>query len=175
MYGQEPLIQYKWKPGSRISLPINEAVAEIERQRALDDGVLIIPNFVNRARPEDAFFHSELEWSDAVAAELHREEQARRILRSIVTVYIYREKPEEPEEDIRTYVSVRDARVGNVYVTLTEAMAKPNQREQLLRDAWRDLKTFEHKYRMFIEISDVLRLVKRGIGLIEKKQGDDDE
>lgn len=51
--------------------------------RDANDGHLTPRAVVDASRPSDALLHHEFEWDDSVAAERHREEQARNIIRSI--------------------------------------------------------------------------------------------
>lgn len=59
-----------------------EELARIEQQH----GELKPPTVVDEARPEDALLHPAFEWDDFVAAELHRQDQARHLIRAVQVI-----------------------------------------------------------------------------------------
>jgi hypothetical protein len=57
-------------------------LARIDQQ----NGGLKAPDVVDEARPVDALLHPAFEWDDQVAAEMHRQDQARYLIRAIQVV-----------------------------------------------------------------------------------------
>lgn len=55
---------------------------------------LTAPLVVDAARPEDAPLHPVFEWDDSIAAERHREHQARNLIRSVQIISSDNEPPE---------------------------------------------------------------------------------
>lgn len=59
-----------------------EELARIEQQH----GELKPPTVVDEARPENSLLHPAFEWDDFVAAELHRQDQARHLIRAVQVI-----------------------------------------------------------------------------------------
>ena len=73
---------FKFRPGYRGKIDPQIAGEELERIRKRD-GCVKTKIVVDEARPEKAPLHPEFEWNDSQAAELYRENQAMRLIRSI--------------------------------------------------------------------------------------------
>jgi hypothetical protein len=75
--------QFAFRNGSRISGVDAQVVgAELEKVRALH-GALVPQSVVDEARPEESPLHPAFEWDDSVAAENHRQWQARNLIRAV--------------------------------------------------------------------------------------------
>jgi len=78
--------KFTFKNGYRIkginAQTAGEELARIEQQ----NGALKAPDVVDEARPKDALLHPAFEWNDQVAAELHRQDQARHLIRAVQVV-----------------------------------------------------------------------------------------
>ena len=83
---------YAWTPRAHVGVPADVAGRELSRMAK--GGEITARAVLDAARPEESPLHPAFEWDDAVAAELHREEQARLMLRSI---RIVRDAEQEPE------------------------------------------------------------------------------
>ena len=93
---------YEFRNGAHIKgVTADEAGDELARIY-VEKGELTAPLVVDESRPEEAPLHPAFEWDDAVAAERHREHQARNIIRSVKV--ITDDKPSEP-----VYVHVSSA------------------------------------------------------------------
>lgn len=68
---------------------------------------LTAKNLVDVSRPEDAPLHSVFEWNDSTAAELYRENQARRLIASIEIVREDAPEVEEKPVMIRAFHALR--------------------------------------------------------------------
>ena len=156
-----------WRRGFRGSaiLPADQAQNELEKIRKKNGGELDPQSVVdtaqsnkrNKLRP---FFN----WSDAEAANLHRVEQARNMIRSIVVV-----RPEMPDHETREY-ELTQSKVTprqQTYTTTEEIMKDPDARGQLLQRALGELLAIQRRYRglqelaiVFRSIDDVLTTVK---------------
>jgi hypothetical protein len=106
---------------------------------------------VDLAAPDESPLHELFTWEDSEAARLYREVEARKIVRSLVTVKV------TSQEIIptRAFVSVVD--VGNPgnrkYVALDHALQYKGYHLQLLLDAKKDLERFSVKYANLLKIS----------------------
>ena len=75
--------QYKFRNGWRVAGVDAQTVGDELRRIYDDNGELTAPLVVDEARPDDAPLHPAFEWNDEIAAELHREHQARTMIRSV--------------------------------------------------------------------------------------------
>ena len=77
------MTEFHFRSGARVTGVDAQTVGD-ELGRIYDEhGELTAPLVVDEARPDDAPLHPAFEWDDAVAAELHREHQARTLIRSV--------------------------------------------------------------------------------------------
>lgn len=115
---------------------------------------LTAKNLVDVSRPEDAPLHSVFEWNDSTAAELYRENQARRLIASIEIV---REDVPEVEEKpvmIRAFHALRTEETEG-YEHIQHIMSDEEKRNRLLELAKRDMNIFKEKYKELKELSKV--------------------
>ena len=115
---------------------------------------LTAKNLVDVSRPDDAPLHSVFEWNDSTAAELYRENQARRLIASIEIV---REDVPEVEEKpvmIRAFHALRTEETEG-YEHIQHIMSDEEKRNRLLELAKRDMNIFKEKYKELKELSKV--------------------
>jgi hypothetical protein len=124
---------YEWKRGSRLSVDAQAVGEELERIECKDAS-----SVVKAARKSKGALHDCFEWDDTKAGEEYRKEQARLVLRMIVTT-IEREVGGEVESvQIRAYESVRFAQEDEspektmTYVPTREALSDPELRVQIM-------------------------------------------
>ena len=119
-------------------------------------GELTPKNTVDYARPAESPIHKYFEWDDARAAEEHRIQQARSLIKR---VYIYTEPDSKKEQYCVRYfhsVSSDESEKDRKYVNYYKAMNDEQLRDQVLKNAFRDMKSFSNKYSQFSELSSVL-------------------
>jgi len=134
---------YKWRPGSRVKGSAQTVGETLESIRNDNGGVLTPGAVVEAARPKKSPLHDQFEWNDADAAEQWRLAQARNLLRAVVTVTGDKESPTITS----AFVHLRDSDVSEqAYYSIHEAMGDPAKREQILREALRELQAFRKKY-----------------------------
>ena len=113
---------------------------------------------VDAARAEDHPLHSRFEWDDTKAGEAYRIEQARCIIRAVVTVV------ESGSEKFKTraFVSLSSTKgTDEPYVTIHSVRASADLMEVLLADARRDAETFASKYATLQACRPVLQTMRR--------------
>jgi hypothetical protein len=148
---------YRFKPWARLKGDPQKVGEEIERVRESSGGSLAPRNVVDAARPADALLHSYFDWSDASAGERYREMQASHLIRSIVVV---QSDGIEVTAPVRAFVSIQESRADNdnpeeagSYTSISEAVRIVSYREQMMRDALRDLDAYRMKYQLLADIS----------------------
>lgn len=143
---------YQWKRGSFMSGDAQKAgeVCEMLERR----GDLTPQALVEESRPDDAPLHSMFEWDDAQAAEKYREVQAGQIIRSVEVV------PAGGTEPVKAFVSLSVGGKERRYSSTEVALADPDSREMVLRDALAELKAFERKYSQLSELAGVIAAIR---------------
>ena len=102
---------------------------------------------VEDARPPESPLHPHFEWNDAKAAEAHRLDQARALIRSIRVVDDDRSRP--------AFLSVRSD-IGIAYRSISEVLTSADLRQRILEQAERDLNSWTARYR---ELKEIVELV----------------
>ncbi|MGV0982810.1 MAG: hypothetical protein ACOYB0_10665 [Polynucleobacter sp.] len=129
---------YEWKSGSRIKANAQKVGEELEKIECRD-----ARSIVAAARKSKGELHSCFEWDDTKAAEEHRREQARLVLRMIVTPIDVKKGSEVVTTMVRAYESVRFASIPDdgeeeepdkamTYVPTREALSDPDLRQQII-------------------------------------------
>lgn len=148
---------YAFKPGAHIRKGLD---AQTLGERLTSLGVSDSQGFsakrvVDDARPEDSPLHSQFDWDDAVAGECWREQQARGLIRAVVTV-----PQHEGETSVRAFVVVSE--VGKQhYVPTYVAMSNEQLRAQVLTRALNELKQFQAKYRELKEFTELFEAIAK--------------
>lgn len=118
-------------------------------------GVLTPRIVLDSARSPQSALHTLFEWDDSIAAEKHRLEQARTIIRT-VTVII--STPDMEPRTVRAYVSPTH---GKGYHGIATVLSREELRLQLLAQAVREMEAFRRKYETIQELSDVLSAMEK--------------
>lgn len=148
---------YRWKTVSGIKADAQQAGEQFEK---LEKTVgLTAQTVLDANREENTPLHDEFEWDDAVAAELHRLEQARLLIRMICV------SPEKQEQNtnVRAFFKVSDA---NGYESLNVIIKDEDKYSKLLEQAISEFKAFKNKYHSLTELTPLFETFK----IIEKEE-----
>ena len=148
--------RYEWAPGYRAKIAAQIVGIRLEKIRKLNRGALTAKIIVNDARPKRSLLHSSFEWNDAAAAELHREQQAREIIRHVRIIVVQELQPVQK----RVYIHVEDSKRGPCYVNIAQALNDHDLRAQMLDNALSELKAFQTKYAELKELAKVFDEIK---------------
>ena len=99
---------------------------------------------------EGAVLHNCFDWNDATAAESYRQVQAREIIRNILTVSIDGESTPAP---VRAFVSVESN-----YTPINVVIRSPGYRDELLKRAYSELRSFQRKYSGLSELAEIFEI-----------------
>lgn len=133
---------------------IGERLDKLDKEGRLNAGEV-----VQDARPKKAPLHPCFEWDDAVAAELHREDQARRLIRSVEVVHEPEEDGEADEPQI-AFVSVgTTVKGGGAYTSTARALSDDEMRQRVLDDALADLRGIRARYSHLSELAEVFAAI----------------
>lgn len=135
-----------------------EITAELKKISDRNGGLLRPLDVVETARAEDSPLHSRFEWDDSLAAEKHRLNQARELIRVCVSLIT---TSDNRVIRVGTFVSLTPDRdnPGGGYRQIDVVMENPEQREQLLRDALSELEAFRTKYSHLRELVDLFQAI----------------
>jgi hypothetical protein len=153
------MIRYTFTDAPLTILAANKANPQRIGQalRAITDeqkGRLTPKAVIAAARDSKHPLHKHFEWDDAKAANSYRLEQARELIRII--------RVEEDSGPVRAFFSISDK--GMAYRTLEEVRATPNLQEIVLKQALRDLRAFEARYRDMTDVCEDVRAAQRKVG-----------
>lgn len=152
-------ITYRWANGARFKVDAKVAAAELEKVKV--DGIVVPADVVDAARKKTSPLHNEFEWNDSVAAEEHRRETARLMLRCLISC-----NPRVSKQEVRHFSVVRSLpkttqdKSRNVYRSTADIMADPELRTQLLQNAFAELRAFQRKYQGLLELALIYRAIE---------------
>jgi hypothetical protein len=131
---------------------IGEALDAI---RVKSGGSLHPQDVVASARDPKSVLHAHFEWDDKKAAELHRTDQARALIRSIRVI------DEQDDDRARpAFLSIR-ADDGIGYRAYHDVLSSADLRARLLQQAERDLDSWTARYRELREIVELVEPARR--------------
>lgn len=148
---------YQWKEAARIKTDANIA-GKVCEELAETVG-LTAESLLNASRAENAPLHGEFEWNDAIAAEEHRKNQARYIIR-MLCIKKEPEKDENGEEEVIPLRAFFKADV-EVFEPIKEIMCEAKKRTALLDTALRELTAVQNKYIMLSELKPVFEAIEK--------------
>ena len=126
---------------------------ELETVRLRHDGLLRPEDIVEFARDKRTTLHAQFEWNNGKAAEQFRLEQARHIIRVVVTVI---DMPEAHEPiTVRAYQSLTTDRGSQGYRATVDVLSVKELRDQMLKDAIDELVRIRTKYATLKELTKV--------------------
>jgi hypothetical protein len=131
---------------------IGDALAMVSKAA---NGRLTPEAVVNAARSTKSPLHWHFEWDDKLAAQAHRLDQARTLIRLI------RVEDEKTQDAVPAFVSVSDH--GTSYRSIGEVTSSRELQLLVLRQAERDLKAFERRYHMLQDVCIAVRNAREGI------------
>ena len=144
---------YKWKQGSRVNFDaqkVGEVCERLEKKGKLTPTAL-----VDASRRSNAPLHNLFEWDNEKAADKYRESQAAYFIRSIEVVVTGTAEP------TRAFVSVSIDGESRQYVNIDTAIKTEPMRDQVLSDAFAELKAFKRKYSNLKELAEIITAINR--------------
>lgn len=163
---------YTWRRNVPVKAQVVGAVLEDLHKH---HGGLSPAIVVDAARPAESALHPLFTWDDTLAAELHRQNEARYILRNLGIVYT-RKEGEETEKEPRVISVVRVQAFPSVvqeptenedegedgvelpqrrYISIYGVLANPQTRAYYLHQARGELASWRRKYSDLREFADL--------------------
>jgi hypothetical protein len=141
-----------------IDIKNAELMAELQKIADAHDGALAPRNVVEAARDPDHPLHSRFEWDDSAAAEKYRLAQAEGLIRKVKLHIIRAAARGGPVHLTITpaYASRPSQRHSEGgYEPITDIMADPDKRAELVRSVARELGAIRRKYAQLVELAEV--------------------
>ena len=130
---------------------------ELDRIRVRHRGLLRPRDVVAAAEPKNSLLHGCFDWDDSSAAHKFRLEQARHLIRVFVQV----SKCGRKNIESRVYVALgSESEGGGGYRLLTDVLSDKAMREELLQEAYRDMRYFMEKYSALKELASVFQAIR---------------
>lgn len=140
-----------WKPGFE---GLHEADAQLVAEEIASIGESATPaQIVDMARDNGTELHKCFEWDDAIAAEKHRLDQARQVVRHLVI----RETVKENKPPIRFFFRPEG---GAGYQPTQVIVRNQDSYQALLKSAMRDLDALRIKYHSLTELEQVFDAIE---------------
>ena len=151
-------IAYKWKNAARSVQGLDAEVFGSEIAGLARTGSATPDALVDAAWPKDSPLHEAFTWDNSLAAEKWRLEEARCIIRALVTVEII----DGSEQEIRAFVSVQpDEAESRIYHPIKAALSDKRYYQQVLDNGLRDAGAYADKYRSIRELSKIVGTIDR--------------
>jgi len=158
---------YKFKSAAQLSHLDAQACGKRLEQIEKKSGAITPVAVVNDARSKASPLHDAFTWDDKEAAEAHRLNEARYLLRNIVVVT---SEPEDKEPTvIRAFISVPNAASddvdveeptkGSSYINVTDALSDPKLRAVVLKRAYGELLAWKCRYEALEEFAGVRKAI----------------
>jgi hypothetical protein len=148
--------KYRWKRGR--SFPVSaETFAECMQQlrETSEDGQTVTATqVVESARSRNSPMHACFEWKNNVAARKYRNEQARRMIRSIRVIQIDDNGKGKPRIAFVSVYSANESPAG--YWQTEVALSDVDKRSIVLNAAWSALRSWHERYGHLVEFKDVV-------------------
>lgn len=151
---------YQWREGARFAVKADVAGRELQRIQEVDPKGRVLPAVVvDESRPDAAVLHDVFEWNDHLAAELHRQEQARHVIRSVFVVHETKTEPDPGP--VQVYVHVRDDEGEGCYMTTSRVMSDDDLRAQAIADALALFKGVKRRFEHLSELRGIFAEIER--------------
>lgn len=163
-------IRYEWKHGPYAMPTVDAETAGKELARiARRDGDVDPAIVVKDSKRRDAPLHECFEWDDKAAGEQYRIEQARYLIRHIVTIPV-RGDTEEEMPPVRAFVKVNSTSDDSVeerdslpkrYVPIQQVMGDDELRKRYVKQAFREVELWRNRYADIKEFSTLFEHIDK--------------
>lgn len=141
--------------------------SEIEKQREAHGGDLSRRQLHYSAKPTNSPIHQYFEWNDRIAAEIHRDEQAAELMRSVTVIYT---GVDGQQRSVRAFSSIRDPKrpSRHVYVRTSDALDQPETRDYILQQILNELHQWRNRWGDITEFAEALNLIDKALATMQK-------
>jgi len=151
--------------GGPKTWPVEAQVVGEEVDRIREEyGNAKASTIVHSATSKRSLIHDCFEWNNKAAAHEHRKEQARSLVRCVVTVL----EEENGNVPVRAFVAVNVGEGERDYMPIRTVLRDPIARARLLEEALVELCRLQEKYAHLCELAEIFRALDR---LIRTRRG----
>jgi len=152
--------QITFVKGCKLRGDPERAYLALERIRRSNKTEKLEPkDVVSSAENPRSYLHRYFEWDDTRAAHQYRLHRARHLLASIEVVIA----PAVQSKPVRAYAAFRKDGTPQQkeYVTITDALADPEKRQELLHRAMKEILRWRKEYRALEELAPIFSEVDK--------------
>lgn len=148
--------ELSWRNGVPVTIAAADAHKEFEVIRKANHGQLEADTVVKAAKAKRNPLHPEFEWDDKAAANEHRKERARLLLRSIMVVNMRQSQQPHRVYEVVDLPATEEQPARRYYGTMEDVMADPDTRQALLDRALGELQSFQRRFIQLQELAVVM-------------------
>lgn len=145
----------RFQPGAEKNAKLVGEHIEMLRKKC--HGELTPEDVLADAKHDNSPLHSFFEWDDSAAAQQHRLQQARGLIRSVVAVYVSDDKPAVRQ---KAYIHIPEGKTSH-YREASHAMSQRSTREAVLKQALAELHAWKRRYKDLKEFSALIDIIER--------------
>lgn len=152
--------KYRYRGGQ--SFPVSAGVAGEELEKlGINERAVAPSEVVAAAKPNDAPLHPCFEWNNKKAADAYRDDQARRLIRSIEIVHVEQDDAGEDTREI-AFVSVGTSGPKGQpgYLSTAVAMSDEDTRGRVISAALAQLRGWQSRYRHLQELAPIFAAIE---------------
>lgn len=127
----------------------------LEMLRKKCKGELTPEDVLSDAKHNNSPLHSFFEWDDTAAAQQHRLQQARGLIRAVVAIYVQDDKPAVRQ---KAYVHINEPAAPH-YREASHAMSMTKTRDMVLKQALSELIAWKRRYKDLQEFAAVISII----------------
>jgi hypothetical protein len=156
----DALVKYEWRttPGWSWKGDAEEIGRHIDSLAENKAGFITTQDIVNDARDAKSPLHSNFEWDDLAAAENWREQTARSLIGSIVTVKVEQSGDAQREIRVRAFVNVV-VDDQHYYSPVVRIMQEPALYDQYIKRVLQEAFRLREKVKDFEEFAQVVAAI----------------
>lgn len=153
-------MRYEWNRSRSVDPQlVGESVAFLSEQNG---GVCSPQVLVDEARPCSSPLHEMFQWDDQIAAEAHRRQQARHVIRELRIV----EQTHDGEQKVQAFVHVirlDDDRPVEGYRLTRLVVRSVDEYQQVMDEAWSQLAAWKRRYAHLADLGGILNAVDKAL------------
>lgn len=137
-----------------------DAVKVAEEIRSIGKEIKPI-GLIEKGRDKNSELHKCFDWNDKTASEKYRLFQARKILNTIIIRKVSEKAEEQTNTRMFSYITTKatEEKTHGVYMQTVTIYKNPDQYQDLLQQALRELESFKRKYQSLKELKELFKVI----------------
>ena len=134
---------------------------ELEKISKDNNGKMAAKDVVEAAKNPNNPLHNYFEWDDSEAANRHRLWQARNLINHLTVVVKYNGSQKEHKAFFSVNSTPTGEKMNKTYVTISKVLEEPQLREQVIKDALREIEYWKTKYEQYLELKKIFNAIEQ--------------